>query len=109
MDNNYLNAIAGHGGSLILYVSLADGPLEVDELAVTRQSITWGAALSGDIAATNQPEFNVLGGSTVNHVQYWSAATTGTYYGSSSVTEESFGGDGVYTLQTAEIQHNAVV
>lgn len=107
MNANYLDAIADHGGSLVTHVSLADGSLETDELAVTRQSISWGAASDGDISATNDPVFDVTGGSTVNHVQYWSASTGGTYYGSSSVTEEVFAGDGTYTITAADINHNA--
>lgn len=109
MNANYLDAIADHGGSLVTHVSLADGPLEGDELTGIdgRQSISWDLASDGDISASNEPVFEVDGGETVNHVQYWSASTGGTYYGSSSVTEETFAGSGTYTITAADINHNA--
>jgi len=107
MNTNYLNAVANHGASLVTHVSLADGPNEGDELGVTRQSITWSAASDGDLDSSNQPVFEVTGGNTVSHVQYWGAATGGTYYGSSSVTSETFSGDGTYTVTDADINHNA--
>lgn len=106
MENAYLNAIADHGASLITHLSVANGATELDELAVTRQPITWVAAVSGDIIIDGNVTFDVLGGSTVDHIQFWSAATGGTYYGSSSVTPESFGGAGQYVLDSGTIQHN---
>ena len=108
MNSTYLNAIADNGATLVSYVSLADGPLEADEIVVTRQSITWGTAASGNVDSTNAPEFSVPSASTVNNIQYWSAATGGTFYGSSSVTSETFSGAGTYTLSAAAINHNAV-
>lgn len=109
LNSDYLNAIATEGASLITHVSLADGSLEADELTGIdgRQSITWSAASDGDISATNEPVFEVDGGETVNHVQYWSSDVGGTFYGSSSVTEEVFGGDGTYTVTAADIAHDA--
>lgn len=106
MENAYLNAIADHGASLITHLSVANGATELDELAVTRQPITWVAAANGDITINGNVTFDVAGGSTVDHVQFWSAATGGTYYGSSSVTPESFGGAGQYVLDSGTIQHN---
>lgn len=107
MENLYLNAVAQAGANLIAYISVADGPLAVDELDVTRQAVTWSNPSDGDISIEGEPEFNILGGSTVNHVQYWSAETGGNYYGSSPVTAETFGGDGIYVLSSANIEHNA--
>lgn len=106
MENSYLNAVADAGAALITHISVADGPAQLDELDVTRQPVTWVAAVNGNIVVDGSPEFNVLAGSTVNHVQYWSALTGGTYYGSSAVTPEAFGGDGVYVLNSATIEHN---
>lgn len=106
MENSYLNAIGEAGRNLILYISVADGPLAVDELSVTRQPVTWQAPVNGNISIEGEPEFEILGGSTVNHVQYWSAVTGGTFYGSSPVTPEAFGGDGTYVLSSATIEHN---
>lgn len=106
MENAYLNAIADHGASLITHVSVANGSGELDELAVTRQPVTWLAAANGNVVIDGDVTFDITGGSTVDHVQYWSAATGGTYYGSSSVTPESFGGAGQYVLDSGTIEHN---
>lgn len=109
MNAAYLNAIADHGASVITHVSLADGALETDEIVgMVRQAITWNAAVDGDIDSSNEPALDVPGGNTVTHVQFWSALTAGVWYGSSAVQSETFNGDGVYTINDADINHNAV-
>lgn len=108
MNDAYLNAIAGHGASIVSHVSLANGPAQGNELAVTRQSITWNAPVSGNNDSSNQPVFTVGEGLTVSHVQYWSAVTGGTFYGASPVTPETFASEGTYTITDADINHNAV-
>ncbi len=109
MENIYLNSIAQAGANLIAYISVADGPDDVDELAVDRQAVTWSSPSDGDISVVGTPEFTIPGGSTVNHVQYWSAETGGDFYGSSPVTPEGFGGSGTYTLDSATVSHNVPV
>jgi len=107
MNNNYLNEIADHGGSVVTHVSLANGPNQGDELTVTRQPINWNSASGGDLDSQGEQVFQVSGGDTVSHVQYWSAETGGTFYGYSTVTQETFAGDGTYTITDADINHNA--
>lgn len=108
MNEAYLNLIAEAGRAAVTHVSLASGVAEGNEIAgITRQAITWSAAASGNLDSSNQPVFSVTGGTTVSHVQFWSAATGGTFYGSAPITQETFAGDGTYTLTDVDILHNA--
>lgn len=107
MNEAYLNVIANSGRTAVTHVSLASGNLEANELAVTRQPISWAAAVNGNLDSSNTPVFTVPAGSSVNHVQFWSALTAGTFYGSAPVTAETFAGEGTYTLTDADILHNA--
>jgi hypothetical protein len=50
------------------------------------------------MTASNQPVFDVPTGTTVTHVGFWSAVTTGTYFGMADVTDETYGAQGTYTL-----------
>lgn len=108
MNDTYLNAIADHGASLVTHVALANSGVELTGGSYARQSITWGAASTGNIAASNTPTFDVPAGSTVNQVMFYSALTAGTAYGTTTVTAETFAGAGTYTLSSAAINHNAV-
>lgn len=105
MNSDYLDLIADAGKAAVTHVSLGSGAST--ELAVTRQAITWGGTTDGDFSSTNEPTFTVPGGSTVTHVQFWSAATNGTLYGASPVTNETFTGEGTYTVSSAAINHGA--
>ena len=71
--------------------------------AYARQSVTLGAASGGAIAASNQPVFNVPAGTTVSHVGFFSASTSGTFMGYADVTDEAFGAQGTYTLTSVNI------
>lgn len=108
MNSDYLNAVADHGAGLVTHVALADSGTELTGGTYARQEITWGAAVDGNIDASNTPTFDVPSGSTVNQVMFYSALTSGTLYGTTTVTEETFAGDGTYTLSSAAINHNAV-
>jgi hypothetical protein len=71
--------------------------------AYARKSITWNSASAGALDSSNQPVFDVEGGDTVAFVGLWSASTAGTFYGSADVTDETFGGQGTYTLTDFDI------
>jgi len=114
--NLMLDALRGVNPSVALaYASLhaADpgqsGTSEVTggSPAYARKAITMGAASSGQIAASNQPVFDVPGGTTVTHVGFWSAVSGGTFLGSADVTDESFAGQGTYTLTSSTLDLNA--
>ena len=99
------NAMLDHLGTLVLYGSLhtADpdpsGGSEVSggSPAYARKAITWAAAASGSMAASNTPVFDVPASTTITYFALWSAVTTGTYYGMAAITSETYGGQGTYT------------
>lgn len=71
--------------------------------AYARKSITLGAASGGSTSASNQPVFDVPASTTVTHVGFWSASTSGTFMGYGDVTDETFGAQGTYTLTATTI------
>ena len=75
--------------------------------AYARKSITFNAAADGSKDSSNQPVFDVAAGATVNYVGFFSAITAGILRGVDNVTEELFGGQGVYTLIDADLDLNA--
>lgn len=111
LNDNAKNAMLDHLASLATFASLhsADpGATGLNELAggtpaYARKSITWNAAATGALDSSNQPVFDVEGGDTVAFVGFWSAVSAGTFYGSADVTDETFGGQGTYTLTDADI------
>ena len=109
--NAMLNAL----GALAIYVSLHDGDpgesgtaeMSGGTPAYARKSITWNAAANGSLDDSNVPVFDVPAGKTVKYVGFWSALTTGTFYGSAAVTNEAFTAQGTYTLTDADLDLNA--
>ena len=102
-----LTALAGDA----VYVSLhtsdpgTDGSNEATggSPAYARKSITWSAASSGTLAASNAPVFDVPAG-TYAYFGLWSAATSGTFYGSGALSaSETFAAQGTYTLDTTDV------
>jgi hypothetical protein len=100
LKNAGLTAMA----ALITHVGLAD---ETDELPsggdYARQAVSWGSASAGAIAITGTETFDVPGGSTVNRLLLRDTATIDDHspdYGYAELTEEVFGGDGSYTLNS---------
>jgi hypothetical protein len=114
--NLMLDALKGTNPTVaIAYASLhtaAPGESGTSEVtggspAYARKSVTFGTPSNGQMAATNQPVFDVPGGTTVTHVGFWSAVSGGTFLGWSDVTDESFAGQGTYTLTSATLDLNA--
>ena len=71
--------------------------------AYARKAITWNTASGGSLDNNANPTFDVPAGTTIRRVGYWSAASAGTYYGDSDITDETFGAQGTYTLTDADI------
>lgn len=113
LTDNAKDAMLDHLGTLVTRVSLhtADpgttGTNEVVGGSYAQQAISWNGAASGAMTASNQPQFSVPGGTTVAFVGFWNTAGD-TFYGSYDVTDESFGGDGTYTITSGQIDLNGV-
>lgn len=71
--------------------------------AYARKAITWNAASSGNLDNNANPVFDVPGGTTIRRIGFFSASSGGTYYGDADITDETFGGQGTYTLTDADI------
>lgn len=111
LNNTAKNAMLDELASLIGYGSLhsADpGTTGTDELAggspaYAREALSWAAASGGSVGLSSSVEFDVEGGDTVSYVGLWSLETGGTFYGSDDVTDETFGGQGTYTITSGTI------
>jgi hypothetical protein len=75
--------------------------------AYARKTITFAAAAEGLLDETSNPVFDVPAAAVVNYVGFFSAVTTGTLCGIDSVTQETFGAQGTYTLTDAKLDLNA--
>lgn len=69
MNNSYLNAIADHGKSLLLFIGLENASnqeLSGGSPSYARKAVTWGTTTNGAFSATNVPiEFDVPAGANV--------------------------------------------
>ncbi len=109
MAENYRNAIANHGGSLIKYIGLVNASgVEISGGGYARKAVTWTTAADGTIRPNADLVFDIPAGATVAGWRGFSAATTGTNYGGEDLTPEAFAGAGQYKLLAANtgILHN---
>jgi hypothetical protein len=104
--NEMLDGLAG----AVTHVSLhtADpstgGTDEVSASPYTREAIAWAAAASGSVTTASAIVFDVPGSTTITHLGYWSADTSGTFYGSRALdTPQTFATAGTYTIPTGNI------
>jgi len=106
-----LNSMLDHLGTEITYMSLHTdviGSGSGNEItggapAYARKSVTWNAAAAGSMDDSNTQVFDVPSGTTIRRVGFFSALTTGTYYGDAEITDETYGAQGTYTVTDADI------
>ena len=70
--------------------------------AYSREAITWAAASGGNLSSSNTPAFDVPA-TTIQRVGFYSLVTAGTFYGDANITNETYGGQGTYTLTAVDI------
>ncbi len=76
--------------------------------AYARVAIAFASAALGILDdSTNGAAFDVPAGGVVNYVGFFSASTGGTLYAVDDLTQETFTGQGVYTLTDAKLNLNA--
>ena len=75
--------------------------------AYARKSIAFNAASGGSIDDSTAPVFDIPAGAVVNAVGYYDASTSGTLQAFDDLTEETFAGQGTYTLSDSDIDLNA--
>jgi hypothetical protein len=75
--------------------------------AYARKAISFAAASSGSKASSSSPVLDVPAATTVTHVGYWDASTSGHFLAGSDVTDETFAAQGTYTVNSATLDLNA--
>jgi len=111
-NDNWWNEALDGVGAVALWVSAhtADpGTTGTNEVtggspAYARKAIAWAAASAGSMSKTaTDPVLDIPASTTVTHIGLWSAMSAGTFYGSFAVTNETFGAQGTYTVDTATL------
>lgn len=99
MLENYRNATATYGGSLITHIGLVNqSENEISGGGYARQAVTWTTASGGIIRPSTDLTFDIPAGTTVAGWRGFSASSGGTNYGGHSLTEEYFANAGQYKL-----------
>lgn len=101
MNETYANALADHGASLITHIGLVNEngqELAGGAPAYARKALAWTAAASGRVRPSANIVFDIPAGATVAGWRAYTAANGGTDYGGAALTNETFGGQGEYTL-----------
>jgi hypothetical protein len=111
---SYLNVTADAGAGVITHIGLVNGSdVELSGWTYARQPVSWTPAASGVVRPTADLVFDIPANSVVGGWRGYSApdAGTGTNYGGSSLTQETFVGAGKYTLlaTSSGISHSATV
>lgn len=96
------------GGVTFVSLHTADpstgGTSEVSASPYTRESVSWSSAASGSLTTGSAVVFDVPGSTTITHLGYWSASTSGTFYGSRALdTSQTFATAGTYTIASGGI------
>jgi len=109
--NRMLDGLTGG----VAYVSLhtadpgSTGTSEVSggSPAYARKAITWTAASASATSNSAQIVFDVPTSTTIRYLGYWSASTSGTFYGSRILdTAQTFSSQGTYTLAIGAISES---
>ena len=102
--NAMLTSLAGVAVKLAL-LNGSSVELSGGSPAYARKDATWGTASGGAISMTNDPVFDVPAGSTVAYVRVYNTAGT-VQYGDFPITNETYGGQGTYTLTAFDLNLN---
>ena len=104
MNVTFRNSLATHGGTLITHLGLVNAvgtELTGGSPAYARRAVTWTAVVTGLIRPTTDLAFDIPAGVTVGGWRGYSALTAGTEFGGQNLTNETFAGQGTYTLLAA--------
>ena len=103
MNTAFLNALATEADVLITHIALFGNGSEVTggSPAYARKAVTWTAPSNGLIRPDGDLVFDIPAGGVVDEWRGFTALTGGTDYGGAALTEETFAGQGTYTLTAA--------
>lgn len=92
------------------YVSLhtadpsTNGANEVTGGSYSRESAAWGSPSNGAVSNGSSIVFDVPGSTTITHLGYWSASTSGTFYGSRALdANQTYATAGTYTISAGNL------
>ena len=96
--------------SSVAFVSLhtadpgVSGSAEVTGGSYTREGVSWAAPASASVSTSASIVFDVPGSTTITHLGYHSASTSGTFYGSRALdTQQEYATAGTYTIASGNI------
>jgi hypothetical protein len=99
-----INAILEDGNEAVIYVAIGSGATSGDQTSAARVLLTTSVA-SGVITATGVPyAFTGSAGAGATHALFFSAATSGTFYGFDALTgDQAFNASGEYNITALTI------
>jgi len=69
-----------------------------------RKSVTWASPASGSVSSASAVVFDVPGSTTISYLGYWSAVSSGTFYGSRALdTSQTYATQGTYTINSGNL------
>lgn len=94
-----INAVLEDGNEAVIWTAIGSGPLAANQTSSARVQLTSTVA-SGVITATGVPyAFTGAAGAGATHVLFFSASTSGTFYGYDELTgDTTFNASGNYNL-----------
>lgn len=95
------------------YVSLhtddpsTNGANEVAGGSYARKSASWGSPANATVTNSGNIVFDVPASTTIKFIGYWSASSSGTFYGSRALdTNQTFATAGTYTISTGNLSES---
>lgn len=84
-----------------------NGGSEVTGGSYSRESSSWGSPSNGTVTNSGAIVFDVPAGATITHLGYWSASTSGTFYGSRALdTSQTYATAGTYTIAIGNLSES---
>ena len=107
------NVMLGGLTAVATHVSLhtadpgATGTSEVSGSPYTRELAGWASPSAGAVANSGAIVFDVPAATTITHLGYWSASTTGTFYGWRALdSSQTFATAGTYTIAIGNLSES---
>ena len=107
------NVMLGGLTAVATHVSLhtadpgATGTSEISGSPYTRELAGWASPSGGTAVNSGSIVFDVPAATTITHLGYWSASTSGTFYGSRALdTSQTFATAGTYTITAGNLSES---
>lgn len=104
--NLLLDGLAAGVAFVSLHTADPDGTGsdEVSASPYARKAVSWDTPASASVSNDVAIVFDVPGSTTINHLGYWSASTSGSFYGARALdTQQTFATPGTYTIAVGNL------